>query len=103
MKLKELLLLTDKQKTKGFFIRGNIQCGEFKDYWKNGNLWEYSFYLKGKLNGEYKEYYSNGKLYKHCFYLKGLYHSESKYYLANGNLIEHKLFENGILIKDYLK
>jgi len=42
MKLKELLL-TNEQKSKGFFIRGNKDCGEFKEYRNNGHLWVHYF------------------------------------------------------------
>jgi len=79
MKLKELLLLTSKQKENGFFIRGNNQCGEFKYYKENRQLWSQGSYLNGKKHGEFT------------------------YYWKSGQLIEYQLYKNGILIKDYLK
>jgi len=75
MKLKELLLLTSKQKYDGFFIRGNEYCGEWKEYYGTG-LYTHCFYLKGKRNGAYKRYYANGKLSRYYFYLHGKAHGE---------------------------
>jgi len=103
MKLKELLLLTSKQKCDGFFIRGNTNCGEYKSYWENGQLSINTFYLKSKRNGEYKYYWTNGQLTGHYFYLNDELHGNYKFYQANGQLDVHQLYENGLLIKDYLE
>jgi len=103
MKLKELLLLTTEQKSNGFFIRGNRDCGEFKEYWDNERLWLHCFYLKGKKQGEYKSYYQNGQLCTHSFFLKDKKHGEGKEYWLNGQLMEHYLYLKGKCIKDYLE
>jgi len=103
MKLKELLLLTPEQKKKGFFLRGNNQCGEYKEYWGQGHLWSQGSYLNGLEHGEYKFYWENGQLRIHCFYGNDILNGEYKSYGDDGKLIGHKLYENGNVIKDYLK
>ena len=42
--------------------------GEYKWWYKNGQLWMHCWYNKdGYLDGEYKEWFYNGQLRKHCW------------------------------------
>lgn len=86
------------------FINDNIEenirkCkinGEFKEYYKDGQLKEQCFYKNGKKEDEYKEYYENGVLKKQCFYKNQLRQGECKEYYDTGQLHELCYYKNEI-------
>ena len=47
------------------------KAGQWKHYYKNGNIQELRNYYKGELNGEFKSYYLNGNLNIKAFYVIG--------------------------------
>jgi len=80
MKTIDILKLTRQQKNRGIYIIGD------------------------KNNGEYKEWYLfSSSLFKHSFYKNGQLHGEYKKYHPNGDLRRYLLYDNGDIIKDYLK
>ena len=63
-----------KNNRKHYFINElGRRHGKYKDWHKNGQIWEQSHYVNDKLHGEYKQWYENGKVCVHCFYVNGHY------------------------------
>jgi len=46
--------------------------GECKNWDRNGQLRIHCYYKNNKLDGEYKEWYENGQLREHCYYKDGM-------------------------------
>ena len=75
---------------------------EVKEFWKNEQLKVHYFVDENsKLHGEYKFYYKNGQLYERCYFNDGLLHGEWKVYDPDGILHTYKLYENDELIEIY--
>ena len=55
----------------GLWFSGVEKEGEYKQWWKNGQLWIHCFYKDGERHGEYKEWYDNGTLAVHRLYKNG--------------------------------
>ena len=64
-----------------------LQQGEFKVYYKNGQLAEKSNYKDDKLDGESLWFNQNGVIIKKFTYKEGLLQGPSKIYSNDGNLI----------------
>ena len=64
------------------------KAGQWKHYYKNGNIQELRNYYKGELNGEFRSYYLNGNLNIKAFYTVGKLDSIFEAYYVNGNLAE---------------
>ena len=65
--------------------------GEYKEYYKNGNLEYHKFYKDGELDGEYKRYYENENLKYHKFYKDGKEISKKEYEKSIGLFEENKI------------
>lgn len=50
---------------------GKEKDGEFKKWWKNGQLAVHSFLKNGVLEGEYKRWNEDGKFLRHHIYKDG--------------------------------
>ncbi len=53
--------------------------------------------------GEYREWYKNGQLSEVAFFKNGIAHGECKLWDKDGNLTNHWLFDNGEVVRDYLE
>jgi hypothetical protein len=73
-------------------VNGKLE-GEFKDWFDNGQLYEYFFFKNGEKHGEYKSWHVNGLLYKHYFYKDGELDGEIKMWYSNGKLEEHHIYK----------
>ena len=54
-----------------WFNKDNKLDGENKLWYRNGQLEYHRQYKDNLLNGEYREWYENGRLFKHCWYKDG--------------------------------
>ena len=66
--IKQVFTDLDKLKQDGIWFSGIEGEGEYKEWWKNGQLWTHCFYKQGNKIGEYKRWWRNGQLMTHCFY-----------------------------------
>ena len=64
------------------------KTGQWKHYYKNGNIQEIRNYYKGELNGPFKSFYLNGNLNIKAFYTIGKLDSIFEAYYFNGSLAE---------------
>ena len=70
MKIKEYLQKTQDEKFTGFFIHGDENNGEYRDWYLSNQLWVHYFYKNKRLHGDYKYYNYDGKLIAHKIYKK---------------------------------
>jgi len=73
--------------------------GEYKCWWRNGQLFIHCFYENGKREGEYKAWYVSGQLSDHCHYKNDKLDGEYKSWYDNGQLIAHCHYKNGVKVK----
>lgn len=90
--IERLLNLTSEEKCNGIYLSEDGELyiggkgiltgftGEYKRFWSNGQIHIHSHYKNGQLNGILRKFADNGTLLYRC-----------------------KLYENGNMIKDYLK
>ena len=78
------------------YCSGNSK-GQFKQYYKNGNISVEGFYDAQIPYGKWKEYYENGKLMEEYFYEHGLKQGSDKYFHDNGNLWTERIYKEGKL------
>lgn len=100
------MILTERRYSdKHYFTdeHGRIQ-GEYRNYYRDGNLYIRCFYRNSKLHGEFKRYHDNGQLRAHLIYRNNKRHGEYKnYYKGDGNLSAHCLYVNDkVLSVDHL-
>jgi hypothetical protein len=69
--------------------------GEFKWWFKNGQLGNHCWYKKGKLDGEYKLWWSNGQSRQHCWCKDDLLDGEYREWYENGQLFKHCWYKDG--------
>ena len=70
--IKDVFTDLDKLKEDGIWFDGKKDKGEYKRWWKNGQLHIHCFYNdEGKRDSVYKEWYDNGELYKHIIFNDG--------------------------------
>jgi len=86
--------LTGFKKDEGF-LKGGIDDGHRKTYYKDGNLKLSRNYSKGVKNGEFEKYFSNGKLD-----YKGAYKNDKKVgvwrrYYSTGTLKHETIYKAG--------
>ena len=67
----EFILNFEKNKTKGIWLSGIEEEGEFLKYYGNGQLRFHAFYNNGKEHGERKWYHENGQIKEHDFWKNG--------------------------------
>lgn len=65
-------------KTEKYTIFDDNLEGEYKEWHKNGQLYEQCVFVNGDRNGEYRLWYDNGQLSKHCSYQNNKLHGEYK-------------------------
>ena len=111
----DLLNITREQKLNGIWLDEDYNLyfgwdnmpdnftGEYKNWYKNKQLYKYCLYKNGKLEGEYKIWWDDGQLYEYCFFKNGEWDGEYKLWNYSGKLYDHSLYKNGVIIKDYLK
>ena len=75
---------------KNYFIKD----GEYKQYYKNGKLFEECNYKDNKLNGMYREYRNNGIIKKEMIYQDGIRNGFYKLYDNQGELIHEFYYIN---------
>jgi antitoxin component YwqK of YwqJK toxin-antitoxin module len=99
---------------------GKIRCryltkygekhGKYTEWFDDGQLFEQSSYINGKLHGEYKRYFWNedgdnniDKLCSHTTYTDGIIHGEYKswYCEVENQLFEQSIYVNGKLHGEY--
>ena len=68
--------------------------GEFKTYYKNGQVFTQGQWAGGKLHGGFQIYSEDGKLYHTEPYVNGVVHGTKKTYLPSGEVSEIE-FRNG--------
>lgn len=69
------------------------KAGEWRHYYKNGNIQELRNYYKGELNGDFKSFYLNGNLNIKAFYTIGKLDSVFEAYYLNGILAERGKYD----------
>jgi len=79
---------------------GDKLDGEYKSRCYNGQLFEYRYYINGKI-GERKRWYENGQLYIHSYYKDNKLDGEYKVWHEDGQLWEHSYYKDGVVIKEY--
>ena len=84
----------DSIKSLNYYKNGKAE-GEWKTYWRNGNLEITENYNNNVLEGEQKVYYKNGNLRSKGNVKKGQADGEWEYYDESGNVTEIIGFKNG--------
>ena len=79
-----------------YYENGKLQ-GEYTKWFMNGNLERHAFYNEGKVEGEYKRWYLNGNLYEQFYYREGELDGESKWWYTNTQLASHTFYKKGNL------
>ena len=77
--------------------------GEFKTWYKNGQLRGHCFFKDGNFHGECKWWHSNGQLEYHCFYIDDRWHGECKRWHSDGKLALHSFDIEGKEVVDFLE
>ncbi len=101
--IKDLFTNPQRAMMNGLWFSGYKSEGEYKEWYKNGQLTRHCFYKNDELDGEYKRWHENGQLWVHCFYKQGEKDGKYKSWFDNGKLYKHYLFKDGEVVKDYLK
>ena len=57
----EIQCKEEKMIKKVYFQNGGKKEGEYKEYYKDGQLKEICYYINGKIHGEYKSYHPKWK------------------------------------------
>jgi antitoxin component YwqK of YwqJK toxin-antitoxin module len=86
-----------------------IQChnkegkeeGEYKVWYDNGQLWFQRYYKEGKLEGEYKCWNENGQTWIQSYYKEGEIDGEYKSWYFTGKLAIHCYYKEGKLEGEY--
>lgn len=75
-----------------------LLTGDYKIYYVNGKLTEWSVYKNGELNGVSKRYTEEGVLVEEINYSDGKLNGEVKYYDNNGELLLKGQYINNISV-----
>ena len=81
---------------KGYIKAGKIE-GEWREYWRNGQLFKECFFINGLLEGESITYWENGVLMHKHNYERGKENGEFLSYHQNGKLWIRHYFKDGKL------
>ena len=81
------------------YVNGKIN-GEYKDYYSNGQLFDISNYIDGKM--KCIKYHKNGNLYVICNYVDEKLSGEYKEYSDDGIITSHVIYENNEIIQTIL-
>jgi len=60
MKTIDILKLTLEKKMNGIFIKGDINDGEWKEWWPNGQLYLHCFIKNHRSEGKVERWHRNG-------------------------------------------
>jgi antitoxin component YwqK of YwqJK toxin-antitoxin module len=82
-------------------IKFGEKDGEYKGYYKDGNIFIQKSFINGILNGECIKYYPNGKIFIQKSYINGNLNGEYKEYYKNGEKYEQKYYLDGQLNGTY--
>lgn len=82
------------------WFSGKYREGEYKIWYKTGQIIQHSSWKNGKRNGEFKEWRTNGKLSVRCFFKNNKRNGEYKKWRANGEMWEHSVWKNGKKVRD---
>jgi antitoxin component YwqK of YwqJK toxin-antitoxin module len=75
----EKIIKIDKEgKREEYIERYGKKEGEYKEWWRNGQLDIQCYYKEGKEEGEYKEWWRNGQLYSQYYFKEGKREGEQK-------------------------
>ena len=90
---------------KEFYKNGNLYIkanykddkreGKYEKFYENGNLYIKANYKNGEMNGKYEEFYENGNLCEKINYKDGKKEGEYEEFYENGNLWEKANYKNG--------
>ena len=78
--------------------KNGLLTGDYKIYYLNGNLTEWSIYKNGLLNGPSKRFTEEGKLVEEINYTNGKLNGEVKYFNNNGELILKGQYINDVAV-----
>jgi len=59
--------------------------------------------IDGKKDGEYKAWYKNGQLFEHCYYKDGMLEGEYTSWHQDGSPLQHSHYTNGLYDGKYKK
>ena len=80
----------------------DCKVGEWKRYYKTGELREVEHYQHGRLEGEMKSYFESGRLFFHGFYAAGKQHGQQLTYFDKVNakgkqyLYKREYYQDGL-------
>ena len=80
------------------FIFNGKKEGEYKSYYRDGQLEEICNYKNNNMEGEYKYYYKNGQIWGTRNYKNGKLEGEFIIYHENGQICEILNYKNGNLV-----
>jgi antitoxin component YwqK of YwqJK toxin-antitoxin module len=86
---------TGQKKEESIYKSGKIN-GEFKSFFKNGNIETIETDINGIANGAYRKYFENGKLKEEGNFNNNKVHGIVKKYNESGNLLYEVNFNQGI-------
>lgn len=67
--------------------------GEYKSYYRNGELRQICNYVNGMLHGSFKAYHDNGVLYEECSFVDSILEGDYKEFWYNGGIKHHFKFK----------
>ena len=77
-----------------YYVDNKIN-GEYKSYYKSGDLSSICYYIDDKIQGEYKKFYQNGQLEKIGNYVDGKEEGEFITYYETGQIKDICNYVNG--------
>jgi antitoxin component YwqK of YwqJK toxin-antitoxin module len=88
-----------------YHMTGGHLNGEYKKYYKDGQIFLQEYFKDGKREGEYKNWHINGELYCQEYYKEGNKEGESKAWNHDGQLFLQEYYKEGKLInsKHYIQ
>ncbi len=81
-----------------YFMLNGKKEGEYKRYYKNGQLQLIGTYINGNEEGEEKWFYKNGQLWIICNYINHILEGEYKEYHESGELEKIYIYGNGKIL-----
>lgn len=80
------------------FYQNGLLAGDYKIYYINGKLTEWSVYKNGQLNGTSKRYSEDGVLVEEINYADGKLNGEVRYFSNSGELMLKGVYLNDVSI-----
>ncbi|QGY44732.1 hypothetical protein GM418_13960 [Maribellus comscasis] len=79
----------------GFYTKEDVRCGEWIDYYSNGQIEIIGNYELGNRNGFFEYYFENGQLWTECEYKNGLLWNVKSNFNSKGEKREKGTLKNG--------